>query len=438
MIETSARPAASATAAATLGFLRNLLRDYPRDFAVRLWDGSVWEPDAGVEARATIVLRHPGALRAMLWPPGELTLAEAFLYDDFDVEGDLGALFPLVDRLLDRELSLAERLRTMRRLLMLPSERRPREGRRRAQLRGRRSSLERDRQAISYHYDVSNEFFALWLDSTMAYSCAVFAVPDEDLETAQRRKLDYVCRKLRLKPGEHLLDIGCGWGGLVMHAAREYGVNALGVTLSQNQAELAQERIRAAGLGDRCRVEMGDYREVDERERFDKLVSVGMYEHVAREALGDYFAHARRLLRPRGVFLAHGIARSATASDGSGPSFLNAYVFPDNDLVPIATVLAAAESAELEVRDVESLREHYALTTRRWLERLEAQCDEARRVTNDVIYRTWRLMCAASAYRFARAELSVYQTLLVKPDDGASGLPLSRADWYASQAAASA
>jgi cyclopropane-fatty-acyl-phospholipid synthase len=431
MIDTTVRRARSETAEATLAFLRELFSDYPRDFAVRLWEGSIWEPDAGREARFTIVLRHPGAARAMFWPPGELTLAEAFLYDDFDVEGELMAVFPLVDFFLAREPSFAERLRHMRRLLALPSERRPREGRQRAQLRGRRSSLERDRQAISYHYDVSNDFFTLWLDPTMAYSCAVFESPAEDLDSAQRRKLDYVCRKLRLQPGERLLDIGCGWGGLVMHAAREYGVDALGVTLSRNQAELAQERIRETGLDDRCRVELRDYREVDEPEGFDKLVSVGMYEHVARDALGDYFAHARRLLRPRGVFLAHGIARSTT-SDPSGPSFLNSYVFPDNDLVPISTALAAAESAQLEVRDVESLREHYALTSRKWLERLEAKRDDVRRVVDDVIYRTWRLMCAASAYRFARGDLSVYQTLLVRPDGGASGLPLSRADWYAS------
>jgi cyclopropane-fatty-acyl-phospholipid synthase len=431
MIETTPRPVLSETGEATRAFLRDLLGDYARDFAVRFWDGTLWEPDAGREARFTIVLRHPGAVRAMFWPPGELTLSEAYLYGDFDIEGDLEAVFPLADHFLGREPGLAERLRRMRRLLALPSERRSRVGRERAQLSGRRSSLERDRRAIAYHYDVSNEFFTLWLDSTMAYSCAVFESPTEDLETAQRRKLDYVCRKLRLRPGERLLDIGCGWGGLVMHAARHFGVEAFGVTLSRAQAELASVRIRKAGLEDRCRVELRDYREVDEPEAFDKLASVGMYEHVARTALGDYFGHAWRLLKPGGVFLAHGIASSVELPARAGPSFMSTYVFPDHDLVPVSTVLAAVEGAHFEVRDVESLREHYVLTARKWLERLEARRDEARRLTNEAVYRAWRLMLAASAHRFARGHANVYQALLAKPDRGKTGLPLSRADWYA-------
>jgi cyclopropane-fatty-acyl-phospholipid synthase len=421
----------SATAEATLAFLRDVFTDYPRDFAVRLWDGTVWEADAGRGARFTIVLLHPGAVRAMFWPPGELTLSEAYLYGDFDIEGELEAVFSLADHFLKREPSLAERARRMRRLLALPSEHRSRAGRERAQLHGRRSSLERDRQAIAYHYDLSNNFFALWLDSTMAYSCAVFDSPGEDLETAQRRKLDYVCRKLRLRPGERLLDIGCGWGGLVLHAARNFGVDALGVTLSREQAELASARIRAAGVEDTCRVELRDYREVEGGEGFDKLVSVGMYEHVARAALPAYFGHAWQLLKPGGVFLAHGIASSAGEPGNAGPSFLSTYVFPDHDLVPVSTALQAAEQARFEVRDVESLREHYTLTARRWLERLESHSDEARSLTTDAVYRVWRLLLAASAHRFASGYVNVYQTLLAKPDAGVSGLPLSRADWYA-------
>lgn len=431
MTETATPSVPSATGEATLAFLRDVFSDYPRDFAVRLWDGTLWEPDGGREARFTIVLNHPGAARAMFWPPGELALSEAYVYGDFEIEGDLEAVFSLADYFLKRETSLAERLRRMRRLLGLPSERRERTGRERAQLHGRRSSLERDRQAISYHYDLSNDFFALWLDSTMAYSCAVFESPGQDLETAQRRKLDYVCRKLRLQPGERLLDIGCGWGGLVLHAARHFGVDALGVTLSQAQAELASARIREAGLEDKCRVELRDYREVEGGEGFDKLVSVGMYEHVARTALREYFDHAWQLVKPGGVFLAHGIASSASEPGNSGPSFLSTHVFPDHDLVPISTVLDAAEQARFEVRDVESLREHYTLTTRRWLERLEAHSDEARTVTSDAVYRVWRLLLAASAHRFASSYVNIYQTLFAKPDGGVSGLPLSRADWYA-------
>ncbi|HVH51455.1 MAG TPA: cyclopropane-fatty-acyl-phospholipid synthase family protein, partial [Gaiellaceae bacterium] len=225
-------------------------------------------------------------------------------------------------------------------------------------------------------------------------------------------------------------DIGCGWGGLAMHAARNFDVEVLGVTLSRAQAELASTRIRDAGLQDRCRVELRDYREAQAGEGFDKLVSIGMYEHVARTALRDYFDHAYRLLVPGGVFLAHGIASSVAEPGNPGPSFLSTHVFPDHDLVPVSTVLVAAEQALFEVRDVESLREHYTLTARRWLERLEARGDEARAATNDAVYRVWRLLLAASAHRFSSGYVNVYQTLFAKPDDGASGLPLSRADWY--------
>jgi cyclopropane-fatty-acyl-phospholipid synthase len=424
------RSAAPEAVASTFAFFDELLADVPREFALRLWDGTVVGPDAGREPRFTVVLRHPGAARAMFWPPGELTLSEAYIYDDFDVEGDIEAVFPLADRVHTRQTRLPDRLGRMRRVLALPSGRRPRVGRQRPALQGRRSSLERDRQAIAYHYDVSNDFFRLWLDPTMAYSCAVFETATEDLDSAQRRKLDYVCRKLRLQPGDRLLDIGCGWGGLVLHAAREFGVRAHGVTLSREQAELASARIRDAGLADQCRVELRDYREVDGLEAFDKLASIGMYEHVARTALEDYFKHAWRLLKPGGVFLAHGIASSAAMPQRAGPTFLTTYVFPDHDLVPISTVLRAAEQLGFEVRDVESLREHYVLTTRRWLERLEARHDDARRLTDESVYRVWRLMLGASAYRFATGHANVYQTLLSKPYRGVSGLPLSRADWY--------
>ncbi len=432
MIETTARPVSSETVEATLRFLRDLFAGYARDFAVRLWDGTVWEPDGGHEPRFTIVLRHPGSVRAMFWPPRELTLAESYIYDDFDIEGDIEAVFEFADHFLARKRGSSERLQLIRRALALPRQRRPRVGRGRAQLSGRRSSLERARQAIAYHYDVSNDFFKLWLDPTMAYSCAVFEAPAEGLDTAQHRKLDYVCRKLRLRPGERLLDIGCGWGALLLHAVRHYGVEALGVTLSREQADLCAIRIREAGLPpDRCRVELRDYREIDGRERFDKVVSVGMYEHVAEDALVDYFGRARRLLEPGGVFLAHGIASSVEIPIHTGPTFFGSYVFPDHDVVPISTVLTAAERAGLEVRDVESLREHYALTTRRWRERLEAHHDAARRAASESVYRVWRLMLAASAHRFASGHASVYQTLLANADAGDAQLPLSRADWYA-------
>jgi len=430
MIETPARRALSEPAEVTLGFLGELFSNYARDFAVRLWDGTVWTPDDGREVRFTVVLRHPGAARAMFWRSDQLALSEAYLFDDFDIEGDLEAVFPLVDHVLERDFGFAERLRSALRLRALPSERRSRTGWEGAQLYGRRSSLERARRAIEHHYDVSNDFFALWLDPTMVCSCAVFESPDEGLDAAQRRKLDYVCRKLRLLPGERLLDIGCGWGGLVMHAARHFGVKTVGVTLSRAQADFASKRIEEAGLSGRCRIELCNYRELDGRENFDKLASVGMYEHVGRDALPEYFSHAWRLLRPGGVFLAHGIAGSATARNRAGPSFLTTHSFPDIDLPPVSTVLAAAEDAQFEVRDVESLREHYVLTARSWLERLEARREEARELTSEAAYRVWRLTLAAFAHRLATGSMNVYQTLLAKPDDGVTRLPLSRADWY--------
>src|SRR5712692_6011955 len=232
-------------------------------FAVRLWDGSIWRPDGGSEGpvRFTVVLQHPGALRKMFLPPSDLTLGEAYIYNDFDIEGDIEAIFPLGDQFMDGGWG---KLRFGKRLLSLPNAGQPRPGDAAAKLRGTRHSKERDRQAVTYHYDRSNDFYALWLDSRMVYSCAYFATPDDDLDTAQEHKLDYICRKLRLRSGERLLDIGCGWGGLVIYAAQRSGVEAYGITLSQPQAELAQKRIQEAGLSERCRVEVRDYRDVNE------------------------------------------------------------------------------------------------------------------------------------------------------------------------------
>jgi cyclopropane-fatty-acyl-phospholipid synthase len=416
----------------SLTFLDDLLAEHqPRDFAVRLWDGTLWEP--GQHARFTLVLKHPGALRRMFWPPGEISLAEAYIYDDFDIEGEIEAIFPLADHLLARRRSLAESLRQARQVLSLPAERRgvrPRAGRGAARLRGRRHSKTRDRRAVTYHYDVPGEFYALWLDGRMVYSCAYFATPDEDLDAAQERKLDYICRKLRLRRGERLLDIGCGWGGLVVHAARRYGVGALGITLSEPQAELANERIRRAGLEDRCRVQVCDYREIEAWGAYDKLVSVGMFEHVGEARLPDYFSRAYRLLRPGGVFLNHGISRNPVTPARRGPTFISRYVFPDGELVPIGSTLSAAEGSGFEVRDVESLREHYALTLGHWVRRLENSAEEARRIVDETTFRVWRLYMSGSAHGFRTGRINVYQALLVRPDRGESRLPLTRADWY--------
>ena len=292
-------------------------------------------------------------------------------------------------------------------------------------------SKEHDARSIAHHYDVSNDFYALFLDPLMVYTCAYYRDSDGKLEQAQEDKLDLVCRKLRLKPGERVLDIGCGWGALAMYAAARYGVEVLGVTLSEPQARLAGERIEAAGLADRVRIEVRDYREVVDPEGFDKLVSIGMFEHVAREALPGYFETCFRLLRPGGVFLNHGIGEPPKVAERRGGSFTMAYVFPDCDLVPISTSLAAAEGAGFEVRDVESLREHYVLTARAWKRQLEAARDQALELVDEPTYRTWRLAMAGCAYGFATHRLNVWQSLLGKPERGRSGLPLTREDWYA-------
>ena len=417
---------------ASFDFLGELLSKYgPRDFAVRAWDGSVWEPEAGQPARCTLVLQHPGAVRKMFWPPRPYTLGEAYIYDDIDIEGDIHAFFAVLGYLyeLRSSQSLGQKLRRLRRLFALPGGEKPRTGRLAARLSGALHSVERDRQAVAYHYDVSNDFYQLWLDRRMIYTCAYFADASDDIDRAQERKLDYICRKLRLLPGDRLLDIGCGWGGLAMYAAQQYGVHALGITVSQQQVDLAQERIRQAGLQDRCRVEFQDYREVSGT--FDKLVSIGMFEQIGGEMLPIYFQKAYSLLRPGGVFLNHGISVSGWEGKPRAEAFSQRYVFPDGELKPIHVTLQAAEKARLEVRDVESLREHYTLTLKSWLQRLEARAEEAKKLTNETSYRIWRLFMAGAVDGFSAAHVNLYQTLLVKPDRGVSGLPLTRADWYA-------
>jgi len=423
------RKTADTSAETSMSLLHDLLGSYhPRNFAVRLWDGTTWEAEPGQPARFTLVLQHPGALRMMFLPPNELTLGEAYIYNDFDIEGDIHAIYPLADHFIQGPWGKMEQMRYGKRLLSLPKS--SHTASLAANLRGTRHSKDRDRQAIIYHYNRSNDFYALWLDSRMVYSCAYFAAPGDDLDAAQERKLDYLCRKLRLRPEERLLDIGCGWGGLVIYAAQHYGVEAYGITLSQPQAELAQQRIQEAGLTGRCRVEVRDYREVNEANAFDKIVSVGMFEHVGEALLPTYFQQAWHLLRPGGVFLNHGIASNATLPVQGGPGFTSTYVFPDGELVPISTTLRAAEKSGFEVRDVESLREHYALTLRHWVNRLEEHAEEARRLTDDVTYRIWRLYMSGAEYGFQMNQSNIYQTLLAKPDQGNSGLPLTRTDWY--------
>jgi len=403
---------------------------------VRLWDGSEW---GGVSTSTTIVLKHPGALRTMFLPGHELGIGEAYLYDDFDIEGNCEEVFDIGEALARRTSGWSVKLKAAKDLLSLPAEgehpwlkahgdklRRPP-----VKLAGKLHSPERDRQAVTFHYNVSNEFYKLWLDRRMVYSAAYFQSPEEDIDAAQEAKLDYICRKLRLQPGQKFLDIGCGWGALAMHAADRYGVDATGITLSEPQAEMANGLIKAAGLGDRCRVQVADYREIKAQKDYDALASVGMFEHVGEALLPVYFRHAYDLLKPGGVFLNHGIVRNTGHLPHAGRSFVDTYVFPDGELIPVSASLKVAEDAGFEIRDLESLREHYTMTLRHWVSRLEKAHDETLKYVDEPTYRVWRLYMSGSANGFARGRISVYQALLSKPGArGASGLPLTRADWY--------
>jgi cyclopropane-fatty-acyl-phospholipid synthase len=416
----------------------------PRAFDIRLWNGLTL-PSAG-RSPFTLVLRHPATLRRMFSPPIERSLGEAFIYGDYDLEGDLSAAFTLFHVIFERPRSLRNVLDIAHDLLTLPREGPARPiGRGRARLSGVKHSLARDRAAIQYHYDVGNAFYALWLDRFRQYSCAYFPTGAEDLDTAQERKLDLICRKLRLQPGERLLDIGCGWGGLVRYAAERYGVQAVGITLSEKQAAHANELIDRAGLADRVAVKLQDYRDLH-GEPFDKIVSVGMFEHVGRSQMPEYFAQVQRLLKPGGLFLNHGIAywpgvqQSQPKLNGltkwiaqqllGGQSFSQSYIFPDSELEAVSEVNLLAEQLGFEVRDVENLREHYARTLRQWVKRLEDHRVEAIELADEVTYRTWRFYMAAAAYGFEAGYTNVAQSLLAKPDHGRSHVPLTRADLY--------
>jgi len=414
--------------ARTMAAVQLLLDDYrPRDFAVELWDGTRLNPEPGQFCRFTWRINNPGVLRAMLRSDRQIALGEAYIYGDFDIEGDIVACFSVGEHLATKDWTATEKLRLGSLLLGLPLVNRHEQS---AHFRGRLHSKSRDRAAITFHYDVSNDFYKLWLDPAMVYSCAYFKSVEDSLETAQRQKLDYICKKLRLKPGERLLDIGCGWGGLVLHAARHCDVEAVGITLSEQQLTLARQRIEEAGLSSHCDVRVMDYRDATVLGTFDKLVSVGMVEHVGKNHLSEYFDSAFSLLRKGGVFLNHGIGRSKRSATPESAGFIKTYVFPDSDLVPISTMLETAEQAGFEVRDVENLREHYFLTLCHWVRRLEAHESEARELVRDLKYRTWHLYMAGCAHYMQTGDTNLYQSLLLKNESDQRAAPLTREDWY--------
>ena len=391
----------------------------------------------GRTATARVVVNGPDALARVLWPPSPDAFGEAYLRGDIDIEGDVsaavdaGGSFDLrrLARVAPRLARLGVELR--RGMASAPALRR------RARLTGRRHSRARDMAAVRFHYDVGNEFYALWLDPRLVYSCAYFGTPDATLDEAQEAKLDLICRKLRLEPGMRLLDIGCGWGSLVAFAAERYGVDATGVTLSPPQASRAAEDLRRRGLEGRARVLVRDYRDLAGVGTFDAVASVGMFEHVGRARLPDYFRAALRALRPDGLFLNHGIATTASAG-GFRPSwlrfgdggFVGRYVFPDGELVTVEEAVEVARRDGFELIDVERLRPHYALTLKAWVERLEANADRARELVGEEAFRTWRLYMSAARRGFEDGSLDVAQLLLARPGlTGPAALPL-RPWWH--------
>jgi cyclopropane-fatty-acyl-phospholipid synthase len=394
---------------------------------LRFWDGSVLKSLR--DGAPTVEVRDPSAIAHVLHAPNQVGLARAWVTGALAVDDDaeLEAVLRLRGEFGVLRLTLAERVRLVAAAVRIAGPgvlRRPAVPSIEAQPPGHRHSLGRDRAAIRHHYDVSNAFYRMLLGPSLVYSCAYFDDPDESLEAAQERKLELICRKLRLAPGERLLDIGCGWGSLLIHAAEHHGVRGVGVTLSESQARLARERIEAAGLSDQIEIRVSDYREISDGP-FDKISSVGMYEHVGREQLDPYAQTLHDLLRPGGLFLNHGIAR--LHSEPPPPdTFLTRYVFPDGELHPVTDVMASMQQAALEVRDVESLREHYPLTLRAWLANLEANQAEAIGEIGPERERVWRLYMLASALGFEAGDVTVYQVLGTRPG-APHHLPLTRA-----------
>ncbi len=397
-------------------------------FSIRLWDGSVWSSSLDQPPACTIVLQNPMALRPLMTEPSEVSLGEAFIHGDLDVEGDIFSVFSIAEHLLNRPRRPRQQIAEKAASALFGLEK--------WFQHGAMHSMRRDSASISYHYDQPSAFFEPWLGSSYAYSCAYFHTPDDALDQAQERKLELICQKLRLQPFERFLDIGCGWGSLVLHAAKNHGAQAQGVTISREQAVTAKRRIEQAGLSQYCAVELRDYRKLEgSRQPFDKIASVGMFEHVGLANLPHYFGVAYRLLRPGGVFLNHGIARSHTSPIRQS-SFIDRYVFPDGHLVTLSQALSAAESQGLEVRDVENLREHYDLTLRHWVKGLRSNASTLLNHVSAATYRIWLLYMAGSAAAFRRGDIAIYQVLLSRPDRGRCYLPLTRQDWYPCAASA--
>lgn len=391
-------------------YLESLRQRQPIPVSIALWDGR--EVALGEERKVGIRLRSPGAARYLLKPSLD-ALGEAYVEGHLDVEGRITDIVEVAEALARGADDRGGRGK-------LPSW-------------IARHTRKSDRSAIEYHYDVSNEFYQHFLDPRMVYSCAYFDDPQRDLASAQVAKLDHVCRKLRLSPGQSLLDIGCGWGAMVMHAAREYGVRATGVTLSRNQYELACERVRQAGLADRIDIRLQDYRDVPGEGVFDRISSIGMFEHVGLKNLREYFDVVHRLLKPNGVAMNHGITSSDADNRSVGlgaGDFIDRYVFPDGELPHVALAIRELSAAGLELVDAESLRRHYALTLRHWSDAFERDITELERLAGAQRARIWRVYLAGCSHAFAKGWINIYQLLAIRSDRGDSPLPLTRDYMY--------
>jgi cyclopropane-fatty-acyl-phospholipid synthase len=387
------------------GFVAKI-RPHEIPVRIRLWNGI--ERDLGTNPAVTIAVPTMSALRHLFNPTLE-SLGHAYVEGKIAVEGRASDV-----------IAVAARLASLARY----ANNDPRRSARMV-----RHSRNTDAAAIAYHYDVSNEFYSLWLDRNMVYSCGYFRTADDSLEAAQLQKIDHILTKLRIRPGERLLDIGCGWGALVMRAAEKFGAKALGITLSQNQYDLAKQRIEAAGLGDRCEVRLEDYRDL--AGRFERITSVGMFEHVGLNNLRGYFEKVKDLLTDDGVVLNHGITSTdvdSAESPWGGGDFIEQYVFPHGELPHISLALKEMCAAGLEPIDVENLRRHYALTLNHWTERFERASDRLLEIAGEKRFRIWRVYLAGCAHGFANHWMTLHQVLAVK--QGSNALPLTRDYMY--------
>ncbi len=378
---------------------------------VELWNGE--QVGDATNSLVRVRLHQPSGLKALA-DPSLGALARAYVEGDLDLEGNVRDILALGDRLCNA------------------GDCKPKTGS--EGWKWWRHTRSKDRRNIQYHYDVSNDFYGLWLDSRRIYSCAYFKSPDMSLEAAQEAKLDHICRKLDLKPDEQFLDIGCGWGGLILHAAERYGVRAVGITLSEEQHAHVTGQIAERGLNGRVEVRKMDYRDVPEIGGYDKIASVGMIEHVGRANLRLYFDKIASLLKPGGLVLNHGITTAAPDARGLGSGiaeFIDEYVFPGGELVHASDLLRGAAGSALECLDAENLRPHYGMTLWHWVTRLETQADEARRLIGEQKYRIWRIYMAGSAYAFDHGWMELWQILAGKPVEGRQpNYPFTRAHFY--------